>query len=228
MNMLRTSVSALALTACLAGTARASNGVFDFLDPCVKATDEFHAERASVLTQADRAIADADRAPSTPEYRAAWMKAKNVQLRPMFDKYVAADLKDNGVTDLDGAYQKWFARQLRDMGDATVNQLIDSSFHQELKQVRIEQRTHDAAQLQAAQTELDGACKADVGNQALRVTMGVVLAPFNIIGGNIAGAGRESGVIDQGLKATTGISVKDIKEHGIFGGPNSVFRKPFG
>ena len=34
--------------------------------------------------------------------------------------------------------------------------------------------------------------------------------------------------VDPVLKGTTGISVKDIKNHGIFGGPNSIFRKPFG
>ena len=30
------------------------------------------------------------------------------------------------------------------------------------------------------------------------------------------------------LRATTGISVRDIERYGIFGGPNSFFRKPFG
>ena len=58
--------------------------------------------------------------------------------------------------------------------------------------------------------------------------MKVIGAPVGIIGRNIKGAERESGEIDKVLKGATGISVKDIKKHGIFGGPNSVFRKPFG
>ena len=58
--------------------------------------------------------------------------------------------------------------------------------------------------------------------------MKILGAPVDIVDANIKGAERESGEIDKVLKATTGISVKDIKKHGVFGGPNSVFRKPFG
>lgn len=42
------------------------------------------------------------------------------------------------------------------------------------------------------------------------------------------GAARESGVANQVIRATTDISVKDIEEHGIFGGNNSFFNCPFG
>jgi hypothetical protein len=59
-------------------------------------------------------------------------------------------------------------------------------------------------------------------------TNSAIYAVINSIDRNIQGAARESGEIDKVLKGTTGISVKDIKKHGVFGGPNSVFRKPFG
>lgn len=58
--------------------------------------------------------------------------------------------------------------------------------------------------------------------------MKVFAAPIEIIDGNIKGAERESGAIDKALRATTGISLKDIERYGLFGGPNSIFRKPFG
>ena len=45
---------------------------------------------------------------------------------------------------------------------------------------------------------------------------------------NAASAHKESGEGAKALKTVTGVSIKDIKKHGIFGGRNSFFRKPFG
>ena len=58
--------------------------------------------------------------------------------------------------------------------------------------------------------------------------MKVVLIPVNIVDGNIKAASRESGELAKVLRGVSGISVRDIERHGIFGGPNSIFRKPFG
>jgi hypothetical protein len=58
--------------------------------------------------------------------------------------------------------------------------------------------------------------------------MKVLMAPGNIIVGNIKAAGRESGELAKALRGTSGISIRDIERYGIFGGPNSIFRKPFG
>ena len=58
--------------------------------------------------------------------------------------------------------------------------------------------------------------------------MKVFAAPVKIVDGNIKGAERESGEIAKIFRATTGISVRDINDYGIWGGPNSIFRKPFG
>lgn len=56
----------------------------------------------------------------------------------------------------------------------------------------------------------------------------ILLAPVNIVDGNIKGASRESGELAKVLRVVTGISVRDIGRYGIFGGPNSIFRKPGG
>lgn len=48
-----------------------------------------------------------------------------------------------------------------------------------------------------------------------------------IIKGNIEAAKNESGDIDKAVRAVLGISIKDIKAHGLLGGPNSEMRKLF-
>jgi len=58
--------------------------------------------------------------------------------------------------------------------------------------------------------------------------MKVLAAPVKIVDGNVRAAARERGEIAKVLRATTGISVEDIGRYGLFGGPNSIFRKPFG
>jgi hypothetical protein len=58
--------------------------------------------------------------------------------------------------------------------------------------------------------------------------MKILAAPVKIVDGNFKAASGESGELDKVLRASTGISVRDINRYGIFGGPNSVFRKPFG
>ena len=58
--------------------------------------------------------------------------------------------------------------------------------------------------------------------------MKILAAPVKVVDGNIKGSERESGEIAKALRATTGISVRDIDAYGIWGGLNSFFRKPFG
>lgn len=50
---------------------------------------------------------------------------------------------------------------------------------------------------------------------------------IEIIKGNIDAAKNESGDIDKAVRAVLGISIKDINEHGLLGGPNSEMRKLF-
>jgi hypothetical protein len=58
--------------------------------------------------------------------------------------------------------------------------------------------------------------------------MKVLAAPVKIVDGNVRATAHERGEIAKVLRATTGISVEDIRKYGVFGGPNSIFRKPFG
>jgi hypothetical protein len=209
-------------------------GVFDALDPCIQQRDKFHDERVSYLQQLDKSVADADNAPLTQEYRAAWMVAKRAQLRPTFDTLVAPTLQDAGIADMEGAYGRWFEKQLATIGAANMDNLVRARFHQELKQVRVGQRTSGQAQLEAAKLDLDKACKTDVGNQVLRGVITVALTPIEMASKNLEIAKRESGAIAKGIAATTGISIDAINKNGgvfgggLSGGENSFFRKNLG
>jgi hypothetical protein len=58
--------------------------------------------------------------------------------------------------------------------------------------------------------------------------MKLLAVPVHIVDGNVKGSERESGDLAKVLRATLGISARDIDRYGIWGGPNSIFRKPFG
>ncbi|WP_181708719.1 hypothetical protein [Chthonobacter rhizosphaerae] len=58
--------------------------------------------------------------------------------------------------------------------------------------------------------------------------MKIISAPVKIVDGNIEGVVRESGEVAKFLRVTIGVSIRDIERYGIFGGPNSIFRKPLG
>jgi len=50
---------------------------------------------------------------------------------------------------------------------------------------------------------------------------------IDIIKGNIEAAKKESGEIDKAIRAVLGISIRDIRQYGLLGGPNSEMRKLF-
>jgi hypothetical protein len=56
----------------------------------------------------------------------------------------------------------------------------------------------------------------------------LIVEAIKIMEGNIKASGRESGEIDKLIRALSGVSIKDIKQYGICGGPNSEVRKAFG
>lgn len=58
------------------------------------------------------------------------------------------------------------------------------------------------------------------------LAIAVIVAPVVI--GNVHAAGNESGVGAQALRATFGISARDMDKYGFWGGPNSFFRCPLG
>jgi hypothetical protein len=224
MNSLYRGAATLAVLAGLSTPALASNGLFDFVDPCIQARDSFSEQRTNMLSQLNQAVVDADHQPAPAAYRDLWLQAMKEKLRPKFDELVAPSLRDAGVTNMDDAYGKWFTNLISKMGQDDVTKLVDANFHQELRGLRLSQQTQGIAQLQAAQGDLDHSCKMDVGNQALRVTLGAVMAPFGIAQRNAELFQREPTVVGKAL-AVGGVSLTDIGKYGPAGGPNSVINQ---
>lgn len=219
-------IGATAIFLALGATqASAGNGALDFLDPCVEARDSFRDQRMQILASYDAEIAAVETAAATPEYRDAWFKAKKEQARPIFNNEVAPLLTSFGVTDLNGAFEKWFSNELAQFSASELSALINEHFRQEMKQAYLEERATTNAELDRQKRELHNECKMTVGDQILRGTMTTVMAPIEIVKGNLEGAKRESSVLNKTIRATTGISVRDIKKHGLGGGKNSEVRK---
>ena len=110
-SILKLAAAGLLVAAAIPSMAFASNGVFDFLDPCIGAHDQFNAQRDGILRELDQKIAAADTAKSTDEYRKLWMASKKAALRPMFDQMEKPILQAAGVKDpqaIEAAYAKWF------------------------------------------------------------------------------------------------------------------------
>jgi hypothetical protein len=75
------------------------------------------------------------------------------------------------------------------------------------------------------------ACNAGACAQVSPVAAGVFIAVGILrptIERNFEASKQESGLFNQTIRATIGVSIGDIERYGIFGGPNSFFRKPFG
>lgn len=233
-NVIRsTLMGASALVAAYSAPATAA-GALDFLDPCIQAHDEFRSQRNSILVGLDRAVGDAQHAEPTPEYRAAWLSAKRAQFGRLFDETAADDLRAEGVSDIDAARARWVDRRLSVISAEQLSALVAANFRGELREVRLEQRSRGAGELEEAKRELDRTCRMDAGNQALRGALTVALAPLNAISRNLEIARRESGIGAQGLAATTGISIDAINRNGgvlgggLSGGEGSFFRRNLG
>jgi hypothetical protein len=72
------------------------------------------------------------------------------------------------------------------------------------------------------------ACNAGVCAPVDPVVAGVFIAGGMFkhnIEKNFQAARQESSVLNKAIRATTGISIRNIKKHGLAGGPNSEVRK---
>ncbi|WP_181708720.1 hypothetical protein [Chthonobacter rhizosphaerae] len=211
--------SAVAL-ASVSVTPALAKGAFDFLDPCIEARKDFSKQRDEVRTKFKTVNTNIEFATAPKEFRDAWIEAKREQARPIFDAEVAPVLQRFSVTDMDKAFDVWFSDMLAAVAPADLNELINTTYRTLAKEEIAKYESETEAEFQKAKGELDSACKKDVGSQVLRVAM----APISWIGGNFEAAKDEHNLVTQTFKAVTGISPKDIAEHGILGG-NSELRK---
>lgn len=75
--------------------------------------------------------------------------------------------------------------------------------------------------------EASGPVSVDSGDLETILEAYLLQRGVDIVVGNIKASQHESGDIDKAVRATLGISIADIKSHGLLGGPNSEMRKLF-
>jgi hypothetical protein len=218
---LKTGISAFALLASLGSTAFAGGGAFDFLDPCIKAKDQFAEQRQTIASKFDSAQHSVESAVAPGEFRDIWMKSKRKDLRPLFDSDVAPTLSKMGVTDMEKGFNTWFEITLAQIEPQQFTELINRNYRELVKEELAKTRSATSAEFDKAKSELDQSCKTDVANQALRVA----LAPIGWVKGNFEAGKNEKNVITQVIRAVTGISPEAIAKQGLLGGDNSEARK---
>jgi len=208
-TVMKLMVSGAALAAAMSAVpAHASNGVFDFIDPCIEAHDQFSAGRDASFTDLDSRLANVDKAATTEAYRVAWLADKKVDLRKVFDRDVQPTLAALGMTDFEVAYSKWFDLTIAQVPPEHLKSLQDSSFQMSLKDALLKSKAKTAEEMSNAERELSKSCKMDVGNQALRVAILGAMKPITFVAGNWKSAEKD-GFIAQVIAAPTGVNVVD-------------------
>ncbi len=190
-------------------------------DPCLNAHEKVGDLRRAVVAQRPTVDAKINTAIPNAEFESLWFKAQEPKARKWFDENEAPKVRAIGG-NVDTAFALSFA-QLKH--DPTVRAVMTEQFRALL---RDQHRSSSNAALGSLQSDVNKSCPMDVANQSLRIGIGVVLAPVTIVAGNFEAAKNESGALAQALRASTGISMRDIDKHGIWGGSNSFFRCPFG
>jgi hypothetical protein len=78
-----------------------------------------------------------------------------------------------------------------------------------------------------AQTPSQTEIPVEKGALASMLEMLILQKGVDIMVQNVKASERESGDINKAIRATLGVSVKDINQYGLLGGPNSEMRKLF-
>lgn len=220
---MNTKLKMIAAIAAVIAAGNASASALGIVDPCVDAKKDFRSVSTAVYSQVDDAYEAALSATEVPEeFKKAWMAALREEIRKLFDDELAMQLAKSGVSDMEAAFESWFKAEVEAAGGelALLPKMLES--YRESVKLAVDEASAQVAEQKKA---LEGDCKMDIGHQAIRISVNVATAPIRLIGRNLEGAKKESSVVNKALYASTGISVKNIKEHGLAGGKNSEVRK---
>jgi hypothetical protein len=92
-----------------------AKGLFDFLDPCIAAKEDYWAERNSIISTIEREKSAVESESATPEFRDYWWKEKKKLLREYFDENMGDIVKASGG-NADRAFEIWLAIQIKKQG----------------------------------------------------------------------------------------------------------------
>jgi hypothetical protein len=205
------------------GTSQAE-GALDFVDPCIHAREQFDHAKSAILAQFDAARTESQGVQVMPnDIEGQWWGEIRIKMREQFDDTIAPSLRAEGAAPSDAAFERWLQTQIAAAGGKEkVDAMLIEKYRSALGDAVAKKQAEIDGQLKSQQSDLDGSCKMDVGNQALRVTLNTVMTPVAIVGRNLEGAKNEPGVLNQVVHATTGISLPDIIKYGPAGDPHSV------
>ncbi len=208
------------------GCAQAE-GIFELLDPCVAAKEEFQSSRSEILDEIREQLEENTTGEPSIEFTNYWWAEKRRFLLDYFSRSELAELvKAAGGSDTE-AFALWMAKQIEREGgaDRLDNVVVVDEFHRLRQLVILEQRGSTEKELERAKRELYGECALELLDQ--RIGAQLTVTSLDIIAGNFEAAASERGDLSKLVRATTGISVSDIQRYGMLGGRNSEFRRLF-
>ena len=211
-----TAVASILLT-----TQAHASGELDFLDDCIGVREDVkdhHKELASLLAAEEGKIGEVE---FSPEFETYWLKSNKEALRVLY--YEA--LGNAGMVASDEQKGVLFDVWYENTATEELKAEIQSSFEATQRAVLDEDRVAVNKIVDEDKDALDKNCKMDFGNQALRASLKIVLAPVDLVGRNFELSKNEKTALSKATMATTGISTDDIAKHGLLGGSGSDARK---
>jgi hypothetical protein len=220
-------------SAALTRTAYAA-GALDWADPCIDAQKTFSSNGAAARFRVDQVIQEWDSRTEPPgEIRGLYVEAiregafqtwsndpgAKAILDAMRAKDPAFDAKELFIT-------KVYPQVVTSEREAEyVRALYKADYDANIRPELTKSRLDLEVQLSSQKQIMDESCKPTVIAQVFRGTIGNALA---LLGNNWDSAQSEKGDVAKYFRATSGISLSDVKKYGIRGGDNSELRKLVG
>lgn len=168
-------LSTLVVTTALAGVSQspafATSGALDFLDPCIKARSDFAEQKQVYFAKLNITESSIDTLSATPAFKTAWLAEVRKQARPLFDAKLAPSLRLMGATDIEKAFSVWFDMEIAAVKPEDLGNRINADFRRLAKDEMSKAQVEANSKFDESQKELGDSCKADVGSQALRLTL---------------------------------------------------------
>ncbi|GGZ75669.1 hypothetical protein [Paraglaciecola chathamensis] len=212
-----------------------AKGLFDDLDYCIEAKNEFNHYRQSMINTIQWQIRNPNLADLPPPFRTAWWEEKKaIMFNEFRSKYENIIAGSGGNTYV--AFTNWLQQEGIPSNGGTP--ALEQAMRAEYERLYLVEKNRllgaTRVQLERQKDELYGQCRPDVASQLVRASTKILNDSINIakrspvlrtIHNNLRGSERESGLGAKVIRGTSGISVRDIKEHGPGGGPNSEVNK---
>lgn len=214
----------------IASTA-SSQGLLDFADPCVKGTQSFQSTSQALRERADAVVADWEKLQDPPAdlfplYQEAaklglynsWVN--HPQTAPLIQILTqSTPTFDSKAFFLEKVYPTAITP---DQEKDLVRGVFKADYGTRLRPQLLANRKDIDDQIQKQKDSLDGSCKNGEFDKIFRATIGNFAG---IVASNFAASANEKGDIAKAVRGLSGVSLTDIQQFGILGGPDSELNK---